>query len=69
MWVTALATSMARDAKGKLELAGWFSIVLMLVLIAAHLARHAQHKSEVDDIIDELDTYIFHPAPNERDPP
>lgn len=60
LWTTVLATSMSADIKGKLELGGWFSLVLVLVFMAMHMEKHAQHKAEVDDIIEEMETYSYH---------
>lgn len=63
LWVTVAATDMTADVKGKLEVGGWASIALLVVLVAVHLVKHAQHRTLVEDIIKEMDTYSYHRIP------
>jgi uncharacterized membrane protein YbhN (UPF0104 family) len=60
--IALLTTSMNPDIKGKLEVGGWASFSLVIVLVAVHITKHAQHQASVEDIINEIDTYSYHRA-------
>ncbi len=62
---TIVATTLDPSTRGKLEVGAWCCLVFVVLATFAHLKRQSEKKRVAEDIIDEMDTYIFHRVASE----